>query len=371
MIRAALLTATGLLMAVFVFAQAASQAVAPAITPVKVTAYDERRQPMGTGLALIWDNQTFFCSFRLAQGASFVRVEGEEGPLDVSKVVSYSRYFDFVVLQAGGALAAKNPLGNSDAIGVGDPVFMPVHRQDTWTFPRESVRSWNDSGKGYQLIMTDVPAGPFESCPMYNRDGKEVGWMFSAGKAIPVRDLDRFVSGKTGLAALTELDSAVSLWEPKNLAGGTVSPTLSTLEPRVLRGTVQFPFQISFPKNWKVQVEAHERMFVVRTWEESMGLGMELRVIPQQDEDLPTAIERAETLMFSGMARCNFAPYSARRISGFLACYDHPDPARHDSIRAFFGMLGNHLYVVTITFPDKWGEQAMPLLEHTLDTLQM
>lgn len=370
MIGRALLTGAGLLLSVLAIAQPAAQVVAPAIAPAKVIAFDERRQPMGTGLALVWDNQTFFCSFRLAQGASFVRVEGEEGALEVDKVVSYSRYFDFVVLHAGGALAATNPLGNSDALGVGDPVFVPVHRQNTWAFPGETVRSWNDSAKGYQLIMTDAKAASFESGPMYNRDGKEIGWMFSPGKAIPVRDLDRFVSGKTGMAALPELNSAVSLWEPKNLAAGTAPPALSSLEPRIVRGTVQFPFQISLPKTWKVQVEAHERMFVVRTWEESVGMGMELRVIPQKDDDLPGGIERAETLMFSGMARCDFAPYSARRISGFLACYDPPDPARHDSIRAFYGMLGNNLYVVTITNPDKWDEQALLLFERTLDTLQ-
>lgn len=366
-IRAITLAAAGILVAGFVFAQT----VTPAITPLKVTAYDSHRQPIRTGIALAWDNQTFFCSFHFTQGALFVVVDGEEGPLEVRKVVSYSRYFDFVVLQADGVLAVKDPLGNSDALGVGDPVFVPVRRQDTWTFPGQSVRSWNDSGKGYQVITTDAPAGAFEPSPIYNRDGKEIAWMFSSGKAISVRDLDHFVSGKSGTATLAEVNNAVSLWEPKSLAAGTVSPALSSLEPRVLRGTVQFPFQISFPKNWKYQVEAHEGMFIVRTWEESTGVGMELRVIPQQDDDLPGAIERTETLMFAGMARCNFAPYSARRISGFLACYDNPDPFRHDSNRAFFGMLGRQLYVLTITSPDKWGEQALLLLEHTLDTLQM
>src|SRR5262249_23256949 len=161
---------------------------------------------------------------------------------------------------------------------------------NAWKIAKESVRSWKDSGKGYQLITTDQPS-PFDSCPLYNQDGKEVGWMFSPGKAIPARDLDRYASGKTTWVSLGEVSNTVSAWEPKSLPSGKMTPTLSTLEPRILRGTVQFPFQISFPKNWKYQVEPHERMFVVHTWEDATGMDMDLRVIPEQEDDLPGAIE--------------------------------------------------------------------------------
>lgn len=341
-------------------------------TQVVVTALDLQRHPMRSGLGLVWDEQTLICSYRLVSGAALVQTQAAEATIQTSRVVSYSRYFDLTVLQTTEDLPLNNPLGSSDTIGKGDALFVLIAEKDHWVSKSLSVKSWDDPGKGYQLILTDPPPGRFEPSPVYNRDGKVVGWMFAPGKTIPVRDLDRFVTGKSGTVSLAELNSAVTLWEPKQLPAGSASAqVLSSLELRMVRGTVHFPFQVSFPKNWKVQVEVRESHFVVRTWEESMGICMELRIIPQQSEDLPAAIEKAETLMFSGMSRCDFSPYSAKHISGFLACYENPDPAMEDGISAFYGMMGMNLYVLTITYPEKWEEEVRPFREKTLDSLQL
>lgn len=345
----------------------------PAPKQLVVSAMDLQRHVLRTGLGFVWDENTLFCSLQLVKDAAFVRVQGDDASFDLDRVVSYSRYFDVVVLHSDAELPMAGMLGSSDTTGKGDSVqvFVP-DSNNRWLTKQIAVKSWDDPGKGYLLLTTDSPGSTFQSGPVLNREGMTIGWMFQPGETVPNRNLDRFVSGQTGTVSLKELNSITPMWETVQPSDKNIPELrLSEEELRMVRGTVRFPFRISFPKNWKNQIEARETQFVIRTAPESKNVFLELRVMPQSNPDLLSSIDSAERLLFSGMARCNFAPYSAKHVCGFLACYDNPDPSSRSAVQAFFGMMGSNLYVLTITYPGTWEDQVRPFLEKTLDSLEM
>jgi len=133
MIRLSILSVACVLLAAVVLAQPA--AVAPAITPVSISALDAQKKSINAGLGFVWDEQTLLCSFQQVKGASFVRVDGSDGPVEVSVVLSYSRYFDVVVLRTDGGLVSGNSPGSSDALGVGILYLFRNVRKNHGLFP--------------------------------------------------------------------------------------------------------------------------------------------------------------------------------------------------------------------------------------------
>jgi hypothetical protein len=336
---------------------------------VVVEAFDEKGQFLRSGLGFVWDEATIVCSYRNVQGASLIKVLLNGLKSYTNRLISFNDLFDLAVLKAEEEMPEASPLGSSDMVASGDTIYFLVREKTKWQVREAMVEGWTDTGKGYEMIrLQTTPAS--EPSPLYNSSGKIVGWFPTGSLGIPLEAIGSFVSKKTSTVSLAEVKDPSRIWalklipEHPEAAAKWESPEMKSVS-----GNVQFPFQVDVPKHWQQQRVALSDKFLLRVFEENFGFCVELRILPPRSDDLPSAIERAETLLFSNLGRSNLVPFSARHLTGFRAAYEAMDPEAKYSLGVFYTMSRKYLYVLSLIYPPKYQEEAEILFDQIVSSL--
>jgi len=316
-----------------------------------VEAFDANGHLLRSGLGFVFDEDTIICSYRNVQGASLIelRINGEK--MSSNRLVSYNDLFDLAVLKAENEIPLEPEPASSGVLGAGDPVYFYSRKGEIWERTSASVKGFLDSGKGYEMIQLTIPGPPagLEASPLYNGAGKTVGWLSRDSKAVSIYTIAQILAGKTGSVPLPEVGSEEKkcgsrTWHAKAETG----TTLYFSDWVLVRGTSAFPFQIELPKKWIFERKTESGRFLLKAIDEHFGICIALSVSPQHTDDLMNAIEKTETLLFSGFSRSTLAPYSADHFTGFLAHYEDLDPDSNYAMNNFYAMSGANLYILSL-----------------------
>ncbi len=339
-----------------------------------VEAFDSTGHLLHSGLGFAYDEDTIICSYHNVQGASLIELRMNGEKMSSNRLISYNDLFDLAVLKAEDELPLEPEPAGSSMLGTGDPVYFYSRTGTTWQRTTASVKGFLDSGKGYEIIQLAIPGASArqEASPLYNGAGKTVGWLSRDSTAVSIHTIAQILSGKTGSVPLPEVGNIETKcgsrkWHTKT----ETSEALYFSDWVLVRGTAAFPFQIELPKEWIFERKAESRSYLLEAVDEHSGVCITLRASPQQADDLRDAIEKAETLLFSGFVRSVLDPYSADHFTGFLAHYEDLDPNSNYSMDNFYAMSGSNLYILSLQHPVVLQNQIQLLMEQLVSSLRL
>lgn len=341
---------------------------------VIVEAFDSTGHLLHSGLGFVYDEDTIISSYRDVQGASLIEVHLHGEKMSSNRLISYNDLFDLAVLKAEDEIPLEQEPAGTSVLGTGDSVYFYSRKGESWERTSASVKGFLDSGKGYEIIQLVTPGTParVEASPLYNAAGKTVGWLSRDSTAVSIRTIAQILSAKTGSVPLPEVGSGEKKcgsrkWRTK-IEG---SENLFFPDWVLVRGTAAYPFQIELPTEWGFQRKTESRRFLLEAFDERFGICITLRVSPQPTDDLRDAIERTETLLFSGFSRSVLDPYSADHFTGFLAHYEDLDPDSNYAMDNFYAMSGSNFYILSLQHPVVLQDQIQLLIEQLVSSLRL
>jgi hypothetical protein len=126
---------------------------------------------------------------------------------------------------------------------------------------------------------------------------------------------------------------------------------------------------MEIPGDWTVRLSEPAGRFHVRY--ERDGLMLEVRALTLNGEDLITALENLENLVFPDFLRSELIPYSAETVTGFRGFYEDNDPINPYSLHVFFTSAGEKLYVLSIAYPKRMEKETEPFVDRIFSSFRM
>ncbi len=321
-----------------------------------------------TGLGFLYDETTVVCSYSDVKGASQIQVQWGGRSTNANRLISFNESMDLAILAAQEEIPVVTPIASSSTLAAGDRISYWREREGNWELSKGSVHEILDSGKGYNLILIESNNYSTRSTPLYNEEGKIVGWL-QGKRAIPMETIAFFADKQAGSISINDLAANPS-WKFTKPSSGSSQSGLSFDEPKTVSGPATFPFKVNLPGDWEPKVSGGPVKFHVRY--ERSGICVEIRAIPLgEDDDLLTALSQMESFIFPDFLRAELIPYSAENLTGFRAHYEDSDPMNPYELQTFCTSFSGNLYLLSISYPKKIEEEMKPLVERIFSSFRM
>jgi hypothetical protein len=338
-----------------VFAEQADVPVKPVFEKLVVQSFDSQGHSLRSGLGFLWDRQMVISSYSTVQGASTIKVMGEDVEGRTNQIVAYQAQWDLALLRGEEEFSQDSDLASSDTLGVGDAVYFYVRDASDWRLQKGIVRKWVDSGDGYQMIGINserkVEGSVREAGPIYNASGRIVGWMFNPSNAVPVKTIYEFLRGRDTAVSLSEMNTSNKFWRLHRIRAQAPKDRkfeISSFE--LVKGTPAYPFELQLPFGWRPQTATDPSRFLLLALNTEEGVAVALRVVKSQPEDLYSAIQRVETMILPNASRAEIIPYSSDSFSGLKAHYEESHEGEAYITNALYTIQGDRFYILTITY---------------------
>lgn len=328
---------------------------------VTISAIDQRGKTIRSGIGFLYDENTVVGSYSDVKGSAGVRVEWDGVSVAANRMIAFSESMDLAVLAADEEIPVVTPIGSSTTLALGDKISYWIEREGKPELTRGAVHQIMDTGKGYDLILVESANYASRSTPMYNTDGKIVGWL-QGKRAIPMETIAGFAERETSGIAIPEINQAQPPWKFSKPAGVPEATELSFSEMKSVTGPAAFPFQLDLPGDWEVKVLSASGKFHVRY--ERSGVCVEVRAIALgEHQDVYNALSEIENVVFTDFLRADLIPYSAEYLTGFRASYEDNDAMNPYSLQVFFTSSAQKLYLLSVCYPRKIEEELKPFVE--------
>ncbi len=238
------------------------------------------------------------------------------------------------------------------------------------------MQNFIDSGNGYEVIRLKTPAEQepspkVEPSPVFNAEGKVVAWLNTSSSALPLEAIAGIVVDKTSSISLSEASEGLRICNIKKPESITAPKTLDAVEMKTTEGHPPFSFTIEFPRDWKYFRLASAGRYILRAANEEAGVCVELRILPQQSDDLQIAVQKSETMFASGLSRSDLAPFSGEALSGLKADYVETDPDSEFAVTAYYTMSNKNFYILAMRYPQQYAEEVHRLLDQIVSSLKI
>lgn len=336
---------------------------------VLVESRDAQGHVLQNSLGFVLDETTVVTSYNAVKGASLLNLHSGEYLGTSSRILSCSNFMDLALVKTE-EMPMDPVLAGSDTLAAGDPVYYLNREKNDWRIVPAKVKSWRDSGQGYELIQLDpAPAGI--SSPLFNSAGKVVGWI-SEGVTAPLKAIYQFFADKDSALPLAEMKTEGKFW---NLfRAKETAETKDHLElsgTRSIQGPPRFPFELSLPGSWAFETSVESGRYLLLSMNGRFGITISLRIVSQPADDLMEGLQRVEALMFPGVPRAEMTPYSTDHYTGMKVLYEDQDEENGYSTNLFCAVSRGNLYVLTLTYPSKYHEEIQPLSEELLASFKI
>ena len=143
-------------------------------------------------LGFVLDETTVVTSYNAVKGATLLNLHSGDY-MGTYADLSCSNFMDLALVKTE-EMPMDPALAGSDTLAAGDPVYYLNREKNDWRIVSARVKSWRDSGQGYELIQLD-PAPASVSSPLFNSTGKVVGWL-SEYVTAPLKAIYQFFADK-------------------------------------------------------------------------------------------------------------------------------------------------------------------------------
>lgn len=341
---------------------------------VLVKALDIKGHVLGSCIGFIWDHGTVVSSYDIVKDATMVQVQSGDFRIYLSKVVAFNDRWNLAMLQAEEEMPEGTPLGSSDTLALGDPVYYFNRLGSDWNLEKASVAKYDDVESGFQTIRIQQSPqkkaeGAAISSPLYNTSGKIVGWLFNRTTAIPLKSIYMFLGNKDVTVPLKDINLQKKFWMIHKVPPGAESgqPVRFT-KMKSISGTANLPFEIHLPYEWQYRTVSERSRYLLLSLNGEFGISVALRIVKQGTEDLMSAVQQTETMILPNASRSDLVPYSSDWLSGLKACYESADGYTSSIL---YTSSAGHFYVLTITYPKQFEEDLRPLVEEILKSFKM
>jgi hypothetical protein len=338
----------------------------PQLPEVQIHSHNAQGALLRKGLGFIWDDHTVVTSYSAVQGASVIKLQIGGESVVAGELVSWSKPFDLAFLRTAQELPAGRLLGSSDTLASGDTAYLFAQDDGTWKLRETKLNQWQDSGLGYVWLYLSDP-GTNAASPLFNRSGKIVGWFPGKSPAIPLKAVFAQLGEKSTPVSLQEVTVAEKFWNLLRVPSHQdQKKQFEQTTYKQITGPSGFPFQLSIPESWEHQTSQHLGHFLLVAVSGQSGVSLALRIASAVSGDLNMEIDRAENLLFPGIARNEMIPAFTGGISGMRAEYED---AQGFTSSAFYGLSSNRICVLSITYPSASTEEITPILEEVYNSL--
>jgi hypothetical protein len=348
---------------------------------VAVASFDDGGNLLHSGVGFLLDDSTLICGYSTVKGASSIKLEADDSHSYSTRLVSYNDLYNFAILKTEEEDMEASQLAGSDTLAVGDHVYFFQRDQGKWQLSESVVKGWTDSGQGYEMIrLQNVSQSAaakkerqpsHEPSPLYNESSKIIGWRYEESLALPLKALAGYLEEPGSSIPLANISDTANVWEEQRVQEIRLpAGPFECCKMMRVEGTRQFPFQIQVPEQWTSQTFPQGKRYLLRAKNDDFAICLELRVMPQDTNDLPSAVERAETLIFSRMPRSELVPFSTDRVSGLKAVYEDSNLEKGFSRIVFYTMSKSLFYILSISYPQKHTEEIQPAIEMIFASFQ-
>lgn len=337
---------------------------------VVVESRDAQGRMLQDTLGFVLDENTVVTSYNAVKGASVLHLRSGDYAGQANRILSCSNFMDLALVKTSEEMPMDPDLAGSDTLAAGDPAYYFSRDKAGWRIISARVKSWRDSGQGYEML--DLEPDPGAACsPLFNAAGKVVGWI-SGGVTAPLKAIYEFFSGNDSAIPLNELNLEGKFWTLfRARSSAEKKDRIELAGMKSIQGTARFPFSLSLPGGWPFQTGVQPGRYLLMSMNGRFGITVALRVVPEESEDLMTELERVEALMLPGVQRAEMTPYSADHFTGMKAVYEDSDEANGYSTDSFLALSNGNLYVLTITYPRRYEEQIRPLIEEIIASFRI
>jgi S1-C subfamily serine protease len=188
---------------------------------------DSNRQPLSLGSGFFVGDGEIASNFHVIKGAAtgYAKLIGDEKKYDIEGITAIDLQRDLVVLKTSSAGSQVLPFGNSDAVEVGETVYVVGNPEGLeGTFSQGIISSIRDIGTD-KILQITAPISPGSSGgPVLNARGEVIGVSFATIKvgqnlnfAIPSRYLKTLVaiSESSALAPQVKPLSQINIEKPQ------------------------------------------------------------------------------------------------------------------------------------------------------------
>lgn len=339
-------------------------------TRIVVESRDAQGRILESALGFVLDQTTVVTSYNAVKSASSLNLRSGDQSIVATRVVSCRNFMDLALVKTSEELPLEPSLAGSDTLAAGDPVYYLSRNKDAWQVIAARVKSWRDSGQGYEILQIE-PAPLNVVSPLFNSSGKVVGWLSNA-IAAPLKAIYQLFADKDIGLPLDELHKEGQFWSPfHSKPTAKEKDRLEVAGMKPVEGPARFPFVIELPESWAFETSIQPGRYLLLSINGRFGISIALRVVPEETEDLMAGLEKVESLMFAGIPRAEMTPYSADHFTGIKAIYDERENDREYSTTMFCAAKGGNLYVLTLTYPLRYREQIQPLSEELMASLRV
>ena len=348
------------------WSQESEELTLPKLPEVQIHAHNAQGVLLRHGLGFIWDDHTIVTSYSAVQGASLIKLEVNGENLVARELISWSKPFDLAFLRTAEVLPEGRLFGSSDTLASGDTAYLFSLEKGAWKLKETRLNQWQDSGHGYVwLYLKDLSTN--SPSPIFNRAGKIVGWFPGKSPAIPLKAVFAQLDESSTPVSLQEITVAEKFWNLFKVPGRQAEKKhLEQTAFKKITGPPAFSFQVDIPEDWEHQTSQHAGHFLLLAISGQNGISMALRIAPAVTGDLNMEIERAENLLFPGIAREDMVPSFTGGISGMRAEYEE---AQDFVSTAFYGLSSNRICVLSITHPSQVKEEMIPVIEEVFNSV--
>ena len=333
-----------------------------------ITSLQASGEVMKTGFGFLYDETTIVCSYSDVKGASRIQVQWDGTSTYTNRLLSFSESMDLAVFAAEEEIPAITPIISSSTLAIGDKVSYWTEKNGRWELTPAAVHEILDTGKGYDLILIESSIYSSRSTPLYHSTGKIVGWV-QGKRAIPMETIASFAEKKNESIAITDLNQIDPQWKFEKPASSGATGLSKFSEMKTVSGPKAFPFQLELPKHWVSKVSDRPGRFHFRSGES--GVVIEVRAMSIGNEDVLTAIEKSETLIFADLLRSELIPYSVDYLTGFRAYYEDSDPLNPYALHAFYTGSAQNFYILSVSYPKKIEEETGTFVDQIFSSFRI
>jgi hypothetical protein len=337
-------------------------------TRVIVEAIDSGGRSLRSAPGFVWDDTTVVTTCSALEGAARLQIHAGDFNAPADRMTSCSSALDLAMVRTGEEMPLEPLLAGADILSTGDTVYYFPSPAAGSQVGQARVKGWTDSGLGFELAQLDPKPVGVRS-PLLSAAGKVVGWV-SEGLVVPLRGIYMSLAGHEGEITLRDLGAGQKFWSLYRAQPSASKDEIpETTAMKTLNGPAACRFRIAVPESWSSDMSTRGSNCLLMAMHGRFGATLALRVSLQQSDDLVQELERVETLMLPGMSRSDMAPFTTDHFTGMRAVYEDPAPGHETTV--FTAISGRQLYVLTLTYPQKFASGIEPLVEEILSSFRI
>jgi hypothetical protein len=337
------------------------------INRITIISLNSSGEVLKTGFGFLYDETTIVCSYSDVKGAAKVQVQWDGTSAYTNRLLSFNESMDIAILDAD-EIGAMTPIIGSNTLAIGDKVSYWTEKNGRWELIPAAVHEILDTGKGYDLILIESSTYSSRSTPLYHSSGKIVGWV-QGKRAIPMETIASFAEKRNGSIPITDINRIDPQWKFEKPASSNAAAHFKFSEMKTVSGPKAFSFSLELPEQWVSKVSERHGTFHFRTRES--GVMVEVRAMSIGNDDVLPAIEKSETMIFSGLIRSELIPYSVDYLTGFRAYYEDSDPLNPYAMQAFYTASAQNFYILSVSYPKKVEEKMRSFVDQIFSSFRM